>query len=90
MALDTNLLSRRKILAAIASVTLISASDLKAFAQTRAKVVVIGGGFGGATAARFIKSYLPNTSVTLVEPNPVFTACPFSNLVIGGQRAIAD
>ena len=90
MALDTNMLSRRKLLAAIASVTLISASDLKAFAQTRAKVVVIGGGFGGATAARFIKSYLPNTSVTLIEPNPVFTACPFSNLVIGGQRSIAD
>lgn len=90
MALDKYLISRRKLLATIASVTLISASDLKALAQTRANVVVIGGGFGGATAARFIKSYLPNATVTLVEPNPVFTACPFSNLVIGGQRSIAN
>jgi len=50
------------------------------------KVVVIGGGFAGASAARFIKKGNPQIDVTLVEANPTFTACPFSNLVIGGLR----
>ena len=50
------------------------------------KVVVIGGGFAGASAARFIKKGNPQIGVTLVEANPTFTACPFSNLVIGGLR----
>ena len=50
------------------------------------KVVVIGGGFAGASAARFIKKGNPQIGVTLVEASPTFTACPFSNLVIGGLR----
>ena len=50
------------------------------------KVVVIGGGFAGASAARFIKKGNPQIDVTLVEASPTFTACPFSNLVIGGLR----
>lgn len=59
-------------------------------AQTSARVVIVGGGFGGASAAMTLKRLMPNLSVTLVEPNPVFTACPFSNLVIGGMRDISD
>jgi NADPH-dependent 2,4-dienoyl-CoA reductase/sulfur reductase-like enzyme len=47
---------------------------------------VIGGGFAGATAARFLKRADPRLEVTLVEPNPIFTACPFSNEVIAGLR----
>jgi sulfide dehydrogenase [flavocytochrome c] flavoprotein chain len=50
------------------------------------RIVVIGGGFGGATAARFLKRADPRLDVTLVEPNPVFAACPFSNEVIAGLR----
>jgi NADPH-dependent 2,4-dienoyl-CoA reductase/sulfur reductase-like enzyme len=49
-------------------------------------VVVIGGGFAGATAARFLKRADPRLDVTLLEPNPVFAACPFSNEVIAGLR----
>jgi NADPH-dependent 2,4-dienoyl-CoA reductase/sulfur reductase-like enzyme len=52
------------------------------------RVVVIGGGFAGATAARFIKTADPKISVTLVEQNPTFTACPFSNGVIAGLRPL--
>ncbi len=59
-----------------------------AFAQGVARVVVIGGGFGGASCARALKQLDPNLLVTLVEPNRVFTACPFSNDVIGGLRGI--
>jgi NADPH-dependent 2,4-dienoyl-CoA reductase/sulfur reductase-like enzyme len=51
-------------------------------------VVVVGGGFAGATCARFIRRIDPRISVTLVEANPTFTACPFSNLVIAGLREL--
>ena len=50
------------------------------------RVVVVGGGFGGATCARFIRRIDPRIAVTLVEASPTFTACPFSNLVIVGLR----
>jgi sulfide dehydrogenase [flavocytochrome c] flavoprotein chain len=50
------------------------------------RIVVIGGGFAGATAARFLKRADPRLEVTLVEPNPVFAACPLSNEVIAGLR----
>src|SRR3990167_3894001 len=48
------------------------------------KVVVIGGGFGGATAARYVKLWSPNTEVTLLEPSRSYVTCPFSNYVLGG------
>jgi len=50
------------------------------------QVVVVGGGFAGATCARFIKRIDPRITVTLVEASPTFTACPFSNGVIAGLR----
>ena len=55
-------------------------------AQGAAKVVVVGGGFAGTTAARTLKKLQPALDVTLVEPNATFTACPFSNGVIAGLR----
>ena len=57
-------------------------------AQARPKIVVVGGGFAGATCARALHIADPGFDVTLVEPNPVFTACPFSNAVIAGLRDI--
>jgi NADPH-dependent 2,4-dienoyl-CoA reductase/sulfur reductase-like enzyme len=50
------------------------------------RVVVVGGGFAGATCARFIKRINPRVNVNLVEANQTFTACPFSNAVIAGLR----
>lgn len=55
-----------------------------------ARVVVIGGGFAGASCARRLRALAPNLQVTLIEPKRTYTACPFSNLVIGGQRSIAE
>jgi sulfide dehydrogenase [flavocytochrome c] flavoprotein subunit len=55
-------------------------------AQQPARVVVIGGGFAGASCARALRRAALN--VTLIEPNPTFTACPFSNAVIAGLRAL--
>ncbi len=57
-------------------------------AQSTARVVVIGGGFGGAACARALKRLDPKLRVTLVEPNRKYTACPFSNEVIAGLRDI--
>jgi sulfide dehydrogenase [flavocytochrome c] flavoprotein subunit len=51
--------------------------------------VVVGGGFGGATCARFVKRIDPRIDVTLVEASPRFTACPFSNLVVVGLRELS-
>jgi sulfide dehydrogenase [flavocytochrome c] flavoprotein subunit len=53
------------------------------------RIVVIGGGFAGATAARTLKRLDARLDVTLVETNPIFTSCPFSNEVIAGMREIA-
>jgi len=55
------------------------------------KVVVVGGGYGGATAAKYIRMWSEGrVDVTLVEPNENFVSCPISNLVIGGSKQIAD
>lgn len=54
------------------------------------RVVVIGGGFAGATAARTLKALEPRLTVTLVEPNPVYTSCPFSNSVLADLREIGQ
>jgi sulfite dehydrogenase len=56
----------------------------------KARVVVIGGGFGGATAAKYIRLRDPGIEVLLVEREETFTSCPMSNLVLGGLRSIAD
>jgi len=50
------------------------------------RVVVVGGGFGGATAAKYLKRRNADLAVTLVEPAQRFYTCPFSNLYLGGMR----
>lgn len=77
--------TRRRFLKLIAAAGLAPAV---VSAQGKAKVVVIGGGFGGATAARTLKALQPALDVTLVEPNPVYTSCPFSNSVLANLREI--
>jgi len=63
-----------------------SASSLKS-----AQIVVVGAGYGGATAAKYLRMMSNNTAqVTLIEPNPQFISCPLSNLVVGGSRKIGE
>jgi sulfide dehydrogenase [flavocytochrome c] flavoprotein chain len=57
-------------------------------AQSAGRVVVIGGGFGGAACARALKRAQANLQVILIEPNAIFTSCPFSNAVTAGLREI--
>ncbi len=53
------------------------------------RVVVIGGGFGGATAAKYLRRFDAGIDVTLIEPSKAFVTCPFSNTVIGGLNTMA-
>ncbi len=76
-------LTRRTILAAP-----LLATPFIARAQTAPRVIVVGGGFAGATAARFLRRINPTIDVLLIEPNAIFVACPFSNEVIAGLRDI--
>lgn len=72
--------------ATAAGITLLS---VPAYARPSAgSVVVIGGGFGGATAARYIKRRNPAIDVTLVEPAKTYYTCPFTNLYFGGLRTL--
>jgi NADPH-dependent 2,4-dienoyl-CoA reductase/sulfur reductase-like enzyme len=59
-------------------------------AQANARVVVVGGGFGGASVARALRKIDPLIDVTLIEANSIFTACPFSNEVIAGLRDMSE
>jgi sulfide dehydrogenase [flavocytochrome c] flavoprotein subunit len=59
-------------------------------APSKARVVVVGGGFGGATAAKYIRRWDPAIDVVLVEREPAFVSCPISNLVLAGYAGMQD
>ena len=57
---------------------------------SKARVVVVGGGFGGATAAKYIRKWDPSIDVLLVEREATFVSCPISNLVLAGYAKMGD
>jgi sulfide dehydrogenase [flavocytochrome c] flavoprotein subunit len=59
-------------------------------APSKARVVVIGGGFGGATAAKYIRLWDPTIDVVLVERDASFVSCPISNLVLAGYSSMQE
>ena len=69
-------------LAACSSITSV------ALPKDRKRVVVVGGGFGGATAAKYIKKFDPSVEVILIEQNKEYYTCPFGNTVIGGMNKL--
>ncbi len=84
---------RRALLRAIGATAL--AGPLAACASLpglrNARVVVVGGGYGGATAAKYVRVFSGGrVDVTLVEPNAAFVSCPLSNLVLSGDRNLAS
>jgi NADPH-dependent 2,4-dienoyl-CoA reductase/sulfur reductase-like enzyme len=89
-------MQRRQLIQTAAYGTVLGASGLgTAFANTSSqsgpKVVVVGGGYGGATAAKYVRMWSDQQiNVTLVEPNAAFVSCPISNLVLGGSKTMAD
>jgi NADPH-dependent 2,4-dienoyl-CoA reductase/sulfur reductase-like enzyme len=78
------ILNRRRALQLGLAAGAVGLAAPKAFAQSAGRVVVIGGGFGGASAARWLRNIAPDIEVTLVEQDERFVTCPFSNTVIGG------
>src|SRR3970040_2027350 len=56
----------------------------------KARVVVIGGGFRGGAAAKYIRMWDPAIEVVMVEREPSFVSCPLSNLVLSGYRSMGD
>ncbi len=85
-------IERRRLLlagAALGGLTLAGCAST-ASGPSIGRVVVVGGGFGGATAARYLRMWGGNVDVTLVERNPSFISCPISNLVVGGYKQMSD
>ncbi len=81
--------SRRQWLTTVGKATAAGAALMLAPTYARGaagKVVVVGGGFGGATAAKYIKRRNPAIEVTLIEPAKTYYTCPFTNLYFGGLR----
>jgi NADPH-dependent 2,4-dienoyl-CoA reductase/sulfur reductase-like enzyme len=83
-------MDRRSFLHAAAAFGLAGCASTASI-PAKARVLVIGGGYGGATAARYVRLLSDHKiAVVLIEPNEAFVSCPLSNLVIGGSRQIAD
>jgi sulfide dehydrogenase [flavocytochrome c] flavoprotein chain len=82
--------SRRDLGRIVAAAGIGAAGWLRSFAiaQDEPKVVIVGGGAGGATVAHALKTRAPNLDITLIEANPIYSSCFFSNLYLGGMRAL--
>jgi sulfite dehydrogenase len=90
----TNLhaLSRRRLLGAGAALGGLALAGCASTASgpSIGRVVIVGGGYGGTTAARYLRMWGGNVDVTLVERSASFISCPISNLVVGGYKQMAD
>ena len=87
--------SRRDFLkaggAAAVSAALAGCAAVPEMKKPIGRVIVIGGGYGGATCAKYLRIWSGGTiEVFLVERDPTFVSCPTSNLVLGGSRTMAD
>jgi sulfide dehydrogenase [flavocytochrome c] flavoprotein subunit len=85
-------LQRRTLLQSAAAFSLLGlAACATSPVPSRAKVVVIGGGYGGATAAKYVRLFSDyRIDVVLIEPQDAFMSCPISNLVLSGGKQLSD
>jgi sulfite dehydrogenase len=81
---------RRDFLKLTAAAATLSAAGCATTGASKGRVVVIGGGFGGATAAKYIRMWDPSIDVVLVEREASFVSCPISNLVLGGYSTMQE
>jgi sulfide dehydrogenase [flavocytochrome c] flavoprotein subunit len=84
--------NRRDFLKAMSAVTATGALyGCAGGSKANGHVVIVGGGFGGATAAKYLRMWSEGgVQVTLIERNAQFISCPISNLVISGGKTLAD
>ena len=86
-----NLTRRNFLKASGLGAALLGAGGIRSFAaEAKRRVVVIGGGWGGATAAKYSRLTDPSIEVTLLEPSKEFISCPFSNLVLAGVESLKN
>ena len=87
-------IKRRQVLKNAAYLSAMAALPLglstACFRNQKQKVVVVGGGFAGATAARYLAMWAPELDITLIEKNRQFISCPQSNLVLSGSRNLSQ
>ena len=83
-------LSRRRLGQGLMAGTAVLAAPAILRAQSQGRVVVIGGGAGGGTVAKYVKKDAPDLDVTLIEANADYTTCFYSNLYVGGLRDLAS
>lgn len=83
---------RRQFLKLLGASTALGAIGVPSLALSKSggKVVVVGGGFGGATCAKYLKKFDSSLSVTLVTAEKTYATCPFSNTVIAGMKKMSD
>ena len=92
----TTFSNRRAFLQSSTALSLLGLAGLSGCASmsgvpAKAKVVVIGGGYGGATAAKYVRMLSDyKIDVVLIEPQEAFISCPISNLVVSGIKQIGD
>ncbi len=88
------MLQRRHLLQGTGSAGLLAlagCAGMSSAIPAKARVLVVGGGYGGATAAKYVRLFSDQKiEVTLIEPNDAFISCPISNLVLGGSKTMAD
>ena len=77
---------RRQVITGLAMAPFIPRTSLAS--KTLGRLVIVGGGFAGATLARFAKSLEPRLGVTMIEARSRYIACPMSNLVLAGEREL--
>jgi sulfide dehydrogenase [flavocytochrome c] flavoprotein subunit len=84
--------NRRDFLKAISAATATGALyGCAGSTKANGHVVIVGGGFGGATAAKYLRMWSEGgVQVTLIERNAQFISCPISNLVISGEKILSD
>lgn len=87
-------IKRRQVLKNAAYLSAMAAMPLglstACYRNQKQKVVVVGGGFAGATAARYLGMWAPELDITLIEKNRQFISCPQSNLVLSGNRNLSQ
>ena len=83
-------LTRRQFFSLAGSLPFARLLTGRAQASTQARVVVVGGGFGGAACAKYLRLADPSLAVTLVTPQRQFITCPFSNAALVGLRPLAS
>lgn len=86
----TDAFKRRDFIKLLGAGAALGVAGCASTGATKARVVVVGGGFGGATAAKYVRMWDASIEVVMIERSNIFTSCPISNLVLSGFKTMDD